>query len=179
MKAVTAFLDAGCMLLVACGCVLAWLVVASASSTSAQAHAGHRHGATVLPAVIEQKAGTATPSDAADVAPSDATSTNSTSGRDTVRAPTQGSHHVGASTGEAADGVVLSVGGLNLKACGACGGPCGSCASMLCCSTVLAPQYDSQLTRPAISVPLPAPTTSMASTAVAPLQRPPNPQLLT
>jgi hypothetical protein len=156
-----------------CVCVVAALLSASA----ALAHAGHRHAPDVQVVLLVQPAETLqlVTSIATITVPDVAAGAPSRVGNSRHAGQT-GQYEI-VSFAEISD-AMTGASHARLAARCACGSGCGSCTSVSCCFAALAPGWVNQFGRPEASVPVLPISARMASTGVAPLQRPPNPHLL-
>jgi hypothetical protein len=162
------------LLAMASGIVCAWLALAVVSADVALAHAGHRHVTESQIAVLSFAEVTGAPA-----APAVVTSTvNSTPARDATAVPADRIEYAGTPMAGVVNALSIHVASLKMNAHCACGHGCGSCTSMSCCSAALIPTGCDQLARPGKTAHMPMISAGMASAEVAPLPRPPNPQLL-
>ena len=151
--------------------VFACLAFMPLSADIASAHAGHRH-------VIDAPAQSSSVSDVSRASVVvDATASDHS--HDATTEPNEVIGHGVASTPEAML-VVTAQGPISSKfvPC-TCGGACGSCTSMSCCSAVLVSTLEAHLRWSQGCAHWLTSSESMADTEIAPLPRPPNPFLLT
>jgi hypothetical protein len=163
MTSLTALADLGRVFIGACVAVVVCLIVVVAMPSSAQAHAGHKHGATEQSAIV----GTVSPAVEWSVSLPLMLDTHAP-GNPVIQLGPVVAVALEASQEILANGVAISPKGYCV-----CGGLCGSCTSMSCCVAVMASDGSAAFVPRTVSAALPRVAVFSAGAAVPLLQRPP------
>jgi hypothetical protein len=163
MTSLTALADLGRVFIAACVAAVVCLIAVVAMPTSAQAHAGHKHGATEQSAL----AGTVSPAVERSVSLPLMLYTHAPGNPVIQLGP------VVAVALEASQEILVNGAALSPKGHCMCGGLCGSCTSMSCCVAVLASDGSAPFVPRTVRAALPRVAVFSAGAAVPLLQRPP------
>jgi hypothetical protein len=157
------------LLALASGAIGVWLALAIVLSGGAMAHAGHRHVADATGAVLSPSLVSSASSVAASVIVEPAMGPAGGS----ISPPERNVGFTDLRLNTTAPMSMADVASSGLIVRCTCGGSCGNCTSVSCCSAALAPRSDEQVARFHLAVQLPARHATMIGAEVPPSPRPP------